>query len=75
MTEPILDGACIVPLVRQCVAAGVAEHVAVDREGQSGALTNALDLPIDCIRREAGPSLGLEYEWGLCAALQLPQRP
>jgi hypothetical protein len=35
--------------------AGVPEHVAVDREGESGTLADALHQPIDGIRREGPP--------------------
>ena len=61
MTKPILDRARIVALVRQRVAATMAEHVGVDREGEAGALTNALKMPIDCISCKWPSPLGREY--------------
>ena len=43
MAEPILNGARVMALVGQRVAAAMAEHVRVNQEGESGALANALD--------------------------------
>jgi hypothetical protein len=74
--EPILDSARIMPCISQCVAASVAEHVAMDLEGQLGALTDALYEPINGIRREWASALCREHEstiWEL--PLQLSQGP
>jgi len=34
--QVVLDGSCVVPVVRQLVSAGVSQHVGVDREGDLG---------------------------------------
>ena len=53
----------------------MAEHVSVDREGEAGALADALNQPIDGVGRERSAALGGEDE-GLVRRLppQLPQR-
>ena len=43
MTKPILNGPCVVALIGQSVAAGVAQHVDVNLEGKAGALTDPLN--------------------------------
>jgi hypothetical protein len=40
----------------------VAQHVGVDRIIEPGTLADALNQPIDCIRREWAAALGLEHE-------------
>jgi hypothetical protein len=50
------------PRIRQCVAAGVAEHVAVNRESEAGTLTDALYKPIDGVRSEWSTALGRKYK-------------
>ena len=40
------------PLVRQCVAAGMAEHVDVDREGQPCRFASSFNQPGDALRLE-----------------------
>lgn len=52
MTQPILNGPGVVPGVRQCIAAAVAQHVDVNQEVEAGALPNAFNQPINSIRRE-----------------------
>jgi hypothetical protein len=47
VTKPILQCPCVMACVRQGVAAGVSQHVNVDRERYPGALTNALYKPIE----------------------------
>jgi hypothetical protein len=56
--EPVLDYPGVVPLVCQRVAAGMPQHVDVNREVKAGALANALDQSIGCIRRERTVPLG-----------------
>jgi len=41
MAEPILQRPRIMPCIRQSVAAGMPEHVAVNRESKAGTLANA----------------------------------
>jgi hypothetical protein len=50
-----------VPRIGQCVAAGVAEHVAVYRKVEAGLLTDALYKPIS-VRSEWSAALGRKYE-------------
>jgi hypothetical protein len=64
VTEPILQRPGIMAGVRQGVAAGVADHVAVDRESKAGALTDALDKPIDGVRCERAVALALKMAGG-----------
>jgi hypothetical protein len=46
MPKPILDRPRIVPCIRQGEAAGVAQHVAVDREQETGTLADVLHSPV-----------------------------
>ena len=48
--------------VREGVAAGVAEHAAMDREGQTRACADALDEAVDCVGGEWPATLGGEHE-------------
>jgi hypothetical protein len=59
MAEPVLDGPGIVPGVRQCVAAAMAEHVGVDREGEARALPNAFNQAIDRVTSDDGGDFGV----------------
>ena len=43
MAEPIPNAPRVVACIGQGVAAGVAQHVRVDRKGESGAGADALD--------------------------------
>ena len=62
MAEPVLQRPRIMPCIRQSVAAGMPEHVAVNREGKAGTLANALDQPINGVGRERAAPLGREDE-------------
>ena len=62
MAEPILQGPRVLPRIRQGIATGVPEHVAVNREGEAGALTDAFYKPIDRVRGEWSAALGRKYE-------------
>jgi hypothetical protein len=62
VTEPILQGARIMARICQCLAAGVAEHVAMDVVLKARALTDALYKPIDRVRSERSAALGRKYE-------------
>ena len=59
MPQVVLDGAQVVPLVRQRIAAGMAQHVRMDF-AQIGALTDAADQVVDTLAGELPPSLGDE---------------
>jgi hypothetical protein len=48
--------------VRQSVAAGVAEHVGMDRKGKAGALADALDQTVDGVGSKRAAALGGEHE-------------
>ena len=60
MAQPILQRPCIMPCIRQSVAASMPEHVAVNRESEAGTLANALYQPIDRVGRERAARLGRE---------------
>jgi hypothetical protein len=64
MTEPILNGADVMTGVGQDIAATVPQHVRMHREGETGALTDALDQPIDRVRRERAAALGFARQAG-----------
>jgi hypothetical protein len=74
VSEPILDSACIVPLVRKCVPTGVPQHVGVNLEGEAGALANALDQPINGIGGEWAAPLRLEHIAARGLALEFAKR-
>jgi hypothetical protein len=57
MTKPILDCPGVVAGVRQRVAAAVAKHMRMDQEVEAGALADALDQAINCVRRERPAAL------------------
>ena len=52
VAEIVLDGPRIVAVMGELVAAGVPQHVDVNREAELGPFANVLDLPIDGVRRE-----------------------
>ena len=62
MTKPILKCARIVAGVGEGIAAGVSQHVRMDRERQSCALADALYQAVDGIRSEWPAALGSEHE-------------
>ena len=62
VSEPILDASRVVAGIGESVAAGVAQHVGVNRKSESGALADALDQLVDRIRREWAAALGGEHE-------------
>ena len=47
MSEVVLKRPGIMPIVGELVAAGMPEHVRVDREGHSGGLTKPLHEPME----------------------------
>jgi hypothetical protein len=62
MAEPILNAPGVVARIGQRVAAGMAEHVNVNRKGEAGARADALDEFVDRIGRERAAALGGEHE-------------
>ena len=75
MAEPVLDGSGVVARVGEGVAAAVAEHVAVDGEGEPSPLTDTLDQPVNRVRRERAAAFGTEDVLAVRKlTLQLPQR-
>jgi hypothetical protein len=72
MPKPILNNARIVAGVGEGITAGVAQHVGVNLERESGALTDALNKPVHSIRCERPAALSGEYKaavWKLAAKL------
>ena len=67
-----LQSACVVSLVRQCEAAGVAQHVRVRLELEAGRRASSLHKPRKACRGERRAALRREHEWrlGLLLALQ-----
>jgi hypothetical protein len=51
--------------IRQRVSAGVAQHVGMHHEGESGALADTLDQAIDGVRGERAVPLRGEHMGGL----------
>ena len=75
MAQPVLQGARVVAGVRQGIAAGVPEHMGVDREGHLGARADAPNQAVYGGRREWAAALGREYEGRVGElAAQLTQR-
>ena len=62
MAKPVLDSSGVVAGVGQRVAAGIAQHVRVDRKGEACAGINALDQPVDGVGRERAAALGGEHK-------------
>jgi hypothetical protein len=52
MAEPILDASRIMARIGQGVAASVPEHAGVDLKGETNALADALNEPVDGVGRE-----------------------
>jgi hypothetical protein len=62
MAKPILQCPGIVAGIGQCIAACMAQHVAVDREGEASALADALYKMIDSVRRKGPAPLGRKHK-------------
>jgi hypothetical protein len=62
MSEPRLDGAGIVPLVGEGVAAGVAQHVRMRLEVEAGFRAGTLDHLGEAARRERRAAFAGEDE-------------
>jgi hypothetical protein len=62
MAEPVLNASRVVARVSEGVAAGVPEHVSVDREGEAGAHADGLDVTVNGIRYERAAAFGGEDE-------------
>ena len=73
MAEPVLDQPRVVASIGHGIAAGVAQHVGMDPEGQLRALANGLHEAVDGVRRERAASFGLKDESTRRIALQLAQ--
>ena len=73
MPEPILDQSRVMARVGHRIAAGMAEHMGVDQEGESGALTDTLHKAVDGVGGERPAPLGLEHEGTLRIPLQFAQ--
>ena len=65
VAEIVLDGPRIVAVIGELVAAGVPQHVDVNREAELGPFANVLDLSIERIRRERRAALAREHKRGV----------
>jgi hypothetical protein len=65
MAEPVLYRPGVVAGIGQGVAAAVAQHMDVNREGQPGADADRLNLTVDGIGREWSAALSGEDERGV----------
>jgi hypothetical protein len=76
MAKPALDRPGVVPLIREGVTAGVAEHVRVRLDLQASASRSTFDHPGEPRRRERRTPLadGDERRWR-DLSLEPPQRP
>ena len=70
MAEPILDQPRVMARIGHRIAAGMTQHMDVDLEGESGALTDTLHKAVDGIGGERPAALCLEHEGALCIPLQ-----
>lgn len=75
MTQPVLDGACVMAFVGQRVAATVARHVGADGESVAGARADALNQAIDGIGRERSAPLRRKHKAAIGKLPALAQRP
>jgi hypothetical protein len=77
VTKPVLYSSRVVPRIGQGVAAGMTEHVDVDREAEIGLLAYSLHLAIEGVGSERRPPFATEHERTRRVLLtpQLPQRP
>src|SRR3954451_12693559 len=57
MAQPLLNGAGVAPIVGELKAAGVAQHVRVDREGELGRLADGRELLAEACRGPGGAAL------------------
>ncbi|MGA9010308.1 MAG: hypothetical protein WB495_26335 [Xanthobacteraceae bacterium] len=73
MAEPVLNSPRIVAVIRQLIAAGVAQHMDVDREQQAGARANTFDKPIEGIgpKRGAAPNASCRCKRGYLLSQRL----
>ena len=53
----------VVPRIGQRIAAGMTQHVGMNREGQTSAFTDSLDLSIDGVGSERATAFSGEHEW------------
>jgi hypothetical protein len=72
--EPILDQPRVMARVGHSIAAGMAEHMGVDQEGEASSLADALDEAVDGVGGERPAPLCLEHEGPLRIPLQFAQR-
>jgi hypothetical protein len=60
---PGLNAPRVVPRIGQRIAAGMTQHVGMNREGQTSAFTDSLDLSIDGVGSERATAFSGEHEW------------
>src|SRR5690349_11215365 len=61
MAEPLLNGSRVVPIVGELKAAGVAQHVRMDREGELGRRADASELLAEAGGGHRRQALGGEH--------------
>jgi hypothetical protein len=66
-----LEGAGIVTVIRQLVAAGMSQHVRMRLKGELGLDPSALNHARESSRAKGRTALGREYEWRLRLLLTL----
>jgi hypothetical protein len=71
--KPILDQPRVMARVGHSIAAGMAEHVGVNLEGEATSFANALDEAVDGVSGERPAALRLEHEGTLRIPLQFAQ--
>ena len=65
MPKPGLNAPRIMPRIGQGIATGMTQHVGMNREGQTSAFTDSLDLPIDGVGCERATAFSGEHEWAI----------
>ena len=73
MAEPVLDQPRVMAGIGQGIAAGVAQHVGMDPEGQLRALANGLHEAVDRVSGKWAAAFGFKDESTRRIALQLAQ--
>src|SRR5262249_59301295 len=61
VAEVVLQSPCVVAIIGELKAAGMAQHVGVDREWHLGSLADALDETVEANRTDWPAALGNEH--------------
>ena len=65
MPKPGLNAPRLMHHIGQGVATGMTQHVGMNREGQTSAFTDSLDLSIDGVGSERTTTFSGKYEWAI----------